>query len=310
MQVNVEPFEDKEFDVTPCCTKICYCGKRVMTLHNNELLITDTTMCGTETNHVSYGELTVGKSRCCGCTSVNGENIEETAPGWGQEDKLVDEIYSELHKRIERRGDIAQLHRTTEALALSRTSLAELAALHEKVDSLLAARGVSAAAVSRTSARHSAPGQQQMRGSKRAQPRPRRQPFPRTEYDTTNMYEALCGCTCTKLVLDQEEAYFTRECGLCCSKSVNRMPYAEIGTVNKRQENCNFFVSSKLFGEISPGLGCSEDVVMGIYNELGRRAHAHGDAGQTKMGLYAMDYMHGLTEALADMSGKMRALRS
>jgi len=306
-----ESLQEQEYDVTPCCTQFCYCGKRIMKLDDHEVSVTESTICGTETNHVAYGEVTIKRNQCCGCTSLNGQNLEETTPGCGQQSSLVDEIYAEMLKRIELRGSPGQLRRTTEALALSRASLADLAALHTKVDGLLAENGAAVSKAPLTTAT-AVPAQHTMKpaviGASSSQHRPRREPFSSTEYDTSNIWEALCCCMCTKLRLEEEEAVFVRDCALCCYKGVNRMPYAEIGSVNRRQEGCNFFVSSKLFGEISPGCGCDEGVVGDIYSELGRRAQKHGDAGQTKIGLYAMDYMHRLANGVAQMAPKVHAM--
>ena len=76
------------------------------------------------------------------------------------------------------------------------------------------------------------------------------------------------------------------------------MPYAEIAPVTIKQEPgiCTKWSTASKLGNVSPGCGCDEETVNRIYSEMSNRQKAHGDAGQTKLGLYAVDYMKTLTE--------------
>lgn len=70
-------------------------------------------------------------------------------------------------------------------------------------------------------------------------------------------------------------------CRSLCGTSEQKRPYGELGSVGKSNSCCCVSVHSGL-GEISPGCGCSEDIVDEIVAELKRRMRERGDTAQIK----------------------------
>merc|ERR1712224_158600 len=103
--------------------------------------------------------------------------------------------------------------------------------------------------------------------------------FEHKDYDVTSCCWRCCTCCIGKQTvnLEPEEANYVTS--TCCSKSTQRRPYGELGSVEAANCcGCCVSVSSQL-GMMSPGLGCEKEKVDDIVEELKARMKGRGDTG-------------------------------
>jgi len=258
--VESSVFDHEEYDVSSCCVKLC-CGNRVLMLEPEEAVMVTNTICSSSTKRMPYGDLgSVQHNTACGCCHSFTSNLSPQddhgkkvaiMPGWGCSEGLVAEVVEELKARMKGRGDTGNIQRAEEAILMLKT-------LTAKVDAVMRQMNVPAP-------------QQQMMEEKVM--------FETKEYDVTNTCCSivLCCSGSRKLHLDPEEAKVVGTS--CCSASVQRRPYGELGSVDKiNQCGCLHSVSSGL-GPMLPGCGCQEDLVEEVVEELKKRMKARGDTG-------------------------------
>jgi hypothetical protein len=114
-------FDHKDYDVTTCCHKFCYCGSKTLNLEPEEAQLITTTLCTRSTSRRPYGELgNVDANECCFCCVSSGSSLGLLSPGWGCDKATVDDITEELRKRMRARGDTGNIQRQEDALLLAR----------------------------------------------------------------------------------------------------------------------------------------------------------------------------------------------
>ena len=108
------------------------------------------------------------------------------------------------------------------------------------------------------------------------------------EYDVTNLCDKFCplafiltlGSHQKRLLLEPEEAVLVTKD--CCNTATERRPYGELESVDKLT-SCGICATFNFGGTpISPGCGCSEQLVDEIVTELKARMKARGDTGQIR----------------------------
>eukprot|EP00933_Yihiella_yeosuensis_P084261 TRINITY_DN98685_c0_g1_i1.p1 TRINITY_DN98685_c0_g1~~TRINITY_DN98685_c0_g1_i1.p1 ORF type:complete len:734 (-),score=156.32 TRINITY_DN98685_c0_g1_i1:176-2377(-) len=120
-------------------------------------------------------------------------------------------------------------------------------------------------------------------------------PFKDKYYDVTNLIESACAClwvpcvgwTSKTLILeDQEVTYYVRN---LIQRKRTKMPYAQLGSVEKINQMCTKAIASdfapvneKGEGGISPGLGCDDALVTEIVAELQKRKEQRGGIAQMR----------------------------
>lgn len=104
----------------------------MLILEHEEAVKYDTTICGENVSRRPYGELgSVDKGNCC-CFVVASSNLGPISPGCGCNGEDVDQIVTELKKRMKGRGDTGQIKRTEEIL----NKVTELEGKIQKMDKM------------------------------------------------------------------------------------------------------------------------------------------------------------------------------
>ena len=132
------------------------------------------------------------------------------------------------------------------------------------------------------------------------------------------------GCICFpcivtgdhSLVLEADEAVYTQN--NCCQNSVERRPYAQLGDVQHiKCCLCLRGVKTDLGGEgkggsmpISPGCGCSDDLVQEIAEELQRRKVGRGNIAQLRQQELQIAYTKDLNAKLDLIMKEIQNLKS
>ena len=135
------PFPAKEYDITSYFPFLCFpfllCVPYRSKLHADPESVTffHTTIWGTDSTRVIYGEIDgIKKSTCC-CFSSLETSAGPISPKFGCAGDLVDEIKSELQSRCTARGDTGIIRINEEQLALLRSIDHKLDALALKMES-------------------------------------------------------------------------------------------------------------------------------------------------------------------------------
>ena len=138
--------------------------------------------------------------------------------------------------------------------------------------------------------------------------------FDHKEYDTTNLCEKFCPpgslCMCfslqQKLILEPEEAVLVTS--TICSTTNQRRPYGELGSVDKYT---SFGIcASIVYGQsyLTPGLGCSTELVEEIVAELKQRMKARGDTGQIQRAETMLEELKEVQHDVAALDAKIDAI--
>ena len=129
LAIHTEPFEHKEYDITPC---FCYCCPLTLILEPEYLFLNQGTCCGDNKMRMAYADVNVDVNQCCCFVSVNG-----WSPGLGCETDTVHEIATELQQRVGRRGNTGQIQRSEETLELMQHLTAKIDRMEQKLDQAL-----------------------------------------------------------------------------------------------------------------------------------------------------------------------------
>ena len=138
--------------------------------------------------------------------------------------------------------------------------------------------------------------------------------FDHKEYDTTNLCEKFCppGSLCMlfslqqKLILEPEEAVLVTS--TICSTTNQRRPYGELGSVDKYT---SFGIcASIVYGQsyLTPGFGCSTELVEEIVAELKARMKARGDTGQIQRAETMLEELKEVQHDVEAMNSKIDAI--
>lgn len=113
----------------------------------------------------------------------------------------------------------------------------------------------------------------------------------------------ICGWTTRLLTLEEDEAILKID-NNCCH-SVQKRPYAQLGSVDSQQAcGCCWGVKTDITGaegEIKPGCGCEEALVKEIIDELQARKVGRGNIAQLKAHeqlAARVDHMHAKIDAI------------
>eukprot|EP00929_Paragymnodinium_shiwhaense_P109987 TRINITY_DN7664_c0_g1_i1.p1 TRINITY_DN7664_c0_g1~~TRINITY_DN7664_c0_g1_i1.p1 ORF type:complete len:745 (+),score=221.80 TRINITY_DN7664_c0_g1_i1:84-2318(+) len=137
-------------------------------------------------------------------------------------------------------------------------------------------------------------------------------PLPTKTYDVTNYGEMISqflgapcmGITTKKLILTDQEAIL--KVRNCCGGNTQKMPYSQLGSVDKAKNACMAGFSSDFVppmqdgtpGGIFPGCGCDEAAVNEIITELQGRKEKRGSIAQMRK----LEYMSSKVVNLARQS--------
>jgi hypothetical protein len=126
---------------------------------------------------------------------------------------------------------------------------------------------------------------------------------------------AIAGCATTELILEPEEAVLITKC-IPCVNSTKRMPYGELGSVDKTEScGCCYSFSSNLSpavgdapGGIAPGCGCEGALVEEIVTELKARMKSRGDTGNIQRAEQQLTQIAACRNDVASLSAKVDAI--
>eukprot|EP00420_Gonyaulax_spinifera_P001349 CAMPEP_0197944672 /NCGR_PEP_ID=MMETSP1439-20131203/125528_1 /TAXON_ID=66791 /ORGANISM="Gonyaulax spinifera, Strain CCMP409" /LENGTH=259 /DNA_ID=CAMNT_0043567925 /DNA_START=51 /DNA_END=827 /DNA_ORIENTATION=- len=232
--------------------QLCCLLQQTLTLEPEEAVLKTSTCISDATKRMPYAELgSVEHERACGCCHSFNSNLspvdehgqkQPIVPGCGCSGDLVQEIVDELKARMKGRGDTGNIQRAEDAIRVMKR-------VDAKVDALLAAM--------------------------KAQPvqavAPDFEEFTHLDYDVSSVCRKACCCGHQHLNLEHEEAMV--ESTTCISRSVQRRPYGQLGSVDEVNCCCTHAVNSGL-GLYQPGWGCEKELVAEVVLELKRRMKA------------------------------------
>ena len=111
-----------------------------MYLESEELVMHTKCFCYDDISRKPYGELgSVEKMSICCCSCIYWEKRVNCplAVGWGCEGTKVDEIVTELHKRMKARGDTGQIQKLEEVMAEVQRLKREMKGMNVSMELLL-----------------------------------------------------------------------------------------------------------------------------------------------------------------------------
>lgn len=285
---HMPEFGSSTFDTTCCCESLC-CTTTSLELAPDEAVLTKKTAItgSVTTTRVPYGNIeSVTANKTCGCCStlVAGELTQPSStdaprpimPGSGCSSALVESIRQELQARVDARGNLGQIKQLEKMMSKFQDLAAEMALILDKLE-LESAYPPSQQTMLRlygdtlpltAAVPHQLSSQQ----------------FETKAYSVANqcLSAQLCCLTCglcgwmeSKLTLEQEQTVL--ETSNNCAHSVEKTPYAQLGSVDEEQMCCCRFVNG-----MSPGLGCSTGVVKEISEELQARKVGRGNIAQLR----------------------------
>ena len=129
--------------------------------------------------------------------------------------------------------------------------------------------------------------------------------FPTKQYDVTNLIAKACSCCILteQLTLEPEEVVFRR--GTLCDTYTRRLPYGELGSVDKNT-SCGCCSQTMLKDvPIVPGLGCESGLVEEIVAELKARMKERGDTGNIQRAEMQIDMITSMQGEMKDLQGKL-----
>jgi len=144
--------------------------------------------------------------------------------------------------------------------------------------------------------------------------------FEHKEYEVTPTIANLCNCCTLKvmLMLEPDEVVYTNDS--CCVHQKKRLPYGELGSVDQTNACgcCVVFNAGGLApagpngepGVISPGCGCSGELVSEIVEELNSRQRLRGDVAQMKRADEQANNIKIMGERMNMIDAKMDAIMS
>jgi len=284
---KLEEFGTRHFDVTCCCDPVC-CTHKTLELGPDEVVLTK--VSGISRNTVierrPYAQIDdVQAVSACGCLKVlaagNLTDTEPIQPGNGCNAMLVEEIRSELQARVTARGNVGQIFQLEKMTDNVQDLAAEMPLLMDK----LGAETVYPPSQQTMSKIYGAAAPKQPPMPPERPHQVASQAFPVKTYDNVNnQCDAAClmcicccipGCTKKKLTLAEEEVVVEVKNNI--TESVTRMPYAQLGSVDEGRCCCCTGVNG-----ISPGWGCSYDLVKEISEELQARKVGRGNIAQLR----------------------------
>jgi len=274
------PTEEPQFDTQAwdvmCCCEHLNCVSRTVELGPDEVMIR--TVKGldraTITERRPYAQIDdVQKNKGCGCcvSMTAGELLPEPlANGTGCDDATITQIVDELKRRIEIRGNIGQMKK--------------LEAIMGKVDDLRVLMtvlqkelGIETSYPPSQTVMTSLYGQSHQLPAIRPHAKTSEQ-FPTKEYEVTNLCASLCCCFTLKDTITLEPDKQISKSVNCLGESVNSMPYAQISSVD---ESRDCYCCRSVNG-MTPGCGCSGELVTEVAKELQQRKVGRGDIAQLK----------------------------
>jgi hypothetical protein len=303
---NAQQVEEKTFDITnnweACPMYLLTCGlkwrQKTMQLKEDMVVISDK-LSDIQMPYAQMGSVDFSKECCC-FYSVNDES-----PGCGCQQAKVLELAEELQKRKVARGNIAQV-KMLEAMQSSSRQM------NIEADLILEREGIAYPPSQQTinkvwkgTTPHSV-----------ANPTPSphigaSEQFEQKEYDVTNWFDwfrsvvSCRGPLRRKLTLEPEEMYI--ETTDWCSRSNERTPYAQLGSV-ETENMCH--CCSVLPDVANPKCGCSKDLVDTIANDLQERKVKRGNIAQMKMQeniLHEISKLAAKADLLCDQAQPRRA---
>jgi|TARA_B110000208_G_scaffold164141_1_gene201474 hypothetical protein len=142
--------------------------------------------------------------------------------------------------------------------------------------------------------------------------------FTHKEYNVTNTIESCCACFTLKTMLYLEPDEVALKATNCCGTVKKRLPYGELGSVDVTSACgcCKVFNAGGLApsgqdgqpGAISPGCGCSADLVTEIVEELNKRQRLRGDVAQMRRADEQAKNIRVLGQRMNQIDAKMDAI--
>ena len=137
--------------------------------------------------------------------------------------------------------------------------------------------------------------------------------FEHKEYEVTPTIANWCNCCTLKvmLMLEPDEVVYTNDS--CCVHQKKRLPYGELGSVEQTNPCgcCAVFNAGGLEpAGISPGCGCSGELVSEIVEELNSRQRLRGDVAQMKRADEQANNIKIMGERMNMIDAKMDAIMS
>lgn len=123
-------FQHKEYDISPCCFSMC-CPVTLI-LEPEYVVVNEKNCCAQTNKRIAYADVAVDTVQCLCCYSVNN-----WSPGFGCDKHAVDEMASELQRRIGKRGNTGQIQKTEETLMLMHRLNERVDVLENKLDQVL-----------------------------------------------------------------------------------------------------------------------------------------------------------------------------
>ncbi|CAE7204042.1 unnamed protein product [Symbiodinium natans] len=293
--ISLEPlpeFGTNQYDVTHCCQSLA-CTSRLLELQPDEASITTRqSLSGSVmTSKVPYANIeSVDAVSACCClrvltagelTKPPGKPIDEAiSPGCGCNGALVEQIRADLQARVEVRGNLGQIKQLEKMMAKFHDVAAELALILDKIgadtsfpptqETMRNIYGSSGPDLSHASVvPHTKPSED----------------FQTKEYNVRNETANICcllctcgiaGCETYTLTLEPEQAVFRYSNR--CDASVERKPYAQLGSVDENVCCCCIHTVNGL----APGCCGDPTAVKEIAEELQNRKVGRGNIAQLR----------------------------
>eukprot|EP00927_Polykrikos_kofoidii_P026450 TRINITY_DN23530_c0_g1_i1.p1 TRINITY_DN23530_c0_g1~~TRINITY_DN23530_c0_g1_i1.p1 ORF type:complete len:328 (+),score=26.31 TRINITY_DN23530_c0_g1_i1:50-1033(+) len=257
----------QEFDVTNFCEKILCCASEKLIFEPTVAVRVSKSPCSTSFVRLPYGELgKVDRSTSCVCCHgfTSGFTVDARIPGFGSDIVLVDHILAELQYRIESCQSAKVWQRDKKALGLLYEMAGKRAKGSSKIRALLNEMNVPIPQEVMATRDHRAPGQRLEREAHNT----------KSEYNVTSACYSICGGS---QILTLEKDSVEMQTSTPCTYSRMYAPYSSLGEVSTQHVlGCCIILPSKV-GLISPGLGCSVNLVDEIVGELEYRRDNCGD---------------------------------
>lgn len=295
MENLMQRFPEKRYDVTNYIESFCllfWCPcmgwqKKSLMLQSEEVLYKRRNLCCSGTQKRPYAQLGSVElhDSCCGLCVAMSSNLERVSekgeggirPFFGVDRPYTEEICNELRARMEGRGDTAQRQQQTFLLD-------QMTKLTAELPLIMAKRGIQWPPPASTVAKIF-PGEAPAFKTFAELYNPEEE----VKFDTQAWHVVCCcellSCLSRTIELGPDEVVIRTTRGLGRASIIERRPYAQIDDVEK-ETACGCCVSMKA-GEliqepISNGMGCDEETITQIVDELKRRIEIRGNIGQMK----------------------------
>lgn len=296
----MESFPEQVFDVTNCfqgyaLACCCIVTRQTLDLQSEEAVLRASNCCCSTAQRRPYAQLNIieRRSQCFGlCEAINSDLAPMNekgeggiVPGCGCDGAKVRSVVEALNRRKNGRGKVAQMRQQNYML----DNLSKVAV---QMPLLLKHYGVEYPPDGETLARLFGDSPPTMKLLKEVAERERLPEFMSQEYDVTNCCQVLT-CTRKDLKLGPDEAEMTTKQCITGSVVTTQVPYANIDSVDAVNTCgcCAVLNAGELTqppgsvegGQpVSPGCGCSKDLVEAIRTDLQQRIDIRGNLGQMK----------------------------